>query len=60
MNTDLLQFISSGQETNSVWLWFRQHYITSQKSDWIRTFTIFFQLHLVGGRSHHAGMETSL
>jgi len=33
--------------------------ITDQKSHWIRTFTIFIQFHLVGGRSH-AGMEMSL
>ncbi|XDV31036.1 hypothetical protein PO909_033813 [Leuciscus waleckii] len=34
--------------------------ITGQKSDWIRTFRIFIQFHLVERWSHHAGMETSL
>jgi len=34
--------------------------ISSQKSYWIRTFRILIMFHLIGSRSHHTGMETSM
>jgi len=49
--------LSSGQRMCSAYDYVLGN-ITGQKSDLIRTFTIFIQFHLVGGWSHHASMET--